>query len=242
MAESKKLTVNPLVVIVIVAAFAIGYLFSRVQSLEQKLGGGGGQAANTQQDSGSPVEEAKDVDKVTKSDHIRGDLGKAKVALIEYSDFECPFCKQFHATAQQAVDEYDGQLVWIWRHFPIEQLHSKAPKEAEASECVFELGGDTAFWKFADRIFEVSPGNNGLDLTTLPDIAEFAGVSRSEFQKCLDSGKQAKKVQEGYQSGVRAGVSGTPGNILMNLKTGQTQLIPGAVPLDSLKTAIDKML
>src|SRR3990172_9755410 len=105
-------------------------------------------------------------------DHVFGNRN-ADVLMIEYSDTECPFCKQFHQTMHQVMDQYgkDGRVAWVYRHSPIDQLHPKARKEAEAMECANELGGNDAFWKYADRLFEVTPSNNGLDATQLPVIA-----------------------------------------------------------------------
>lgn len=89
--------------------------------------------------------------KVSGDDHRRGPEN-AKVYLIEYSDFECPYCSRFHPTTQQILDEYDDVAI-IYRHFPLDSIHPKARSAALASECVFEQGGDEAFWKFADEIF-----------------------------------------------------------------------------------------
>jgi len=90
---------------------------------------------------------------VTEKDHIIGDRN-AELVIIEYSDTECPFCKTFHKTMKEVVQNYDGKVAWVYRHFPIAQLHSKASKEAEATECAAELGGNQAFWKYLDKIFE----------------------------------------------------------------------------------------
>ena len=89
-------------------------------------------------------------------DHWRGSKN-ARFVLVEYSDFECPFCKRFHPTAQQLLDEYKGEIAWVYRHFPLTSLHAKAQKAAEASECVYEQRGDSAFWKFADLLFDAMP-------------------------------------------------------------------------------------
>ncbi len=100
---------------------------------------------------------------VTSADHIQGDIN-APVKVVEYSDLECPFCKRFHTTMQQVMKEYGkDKVAWVFRQFPLSQLHSKSPKEAEATECVAELGGNDAFWKFVDLINEVTPSNNALD-------------------------------------------------------------------------------
>ncbi|HEY4512581.1 MAG TPA: thioredoxin domain-containing protein [Candidatus Paceibacterota bacterium] len=101
---------------------------------------------------------------VTSADHIKGSLS-ASVKIVEYSDLECPFCKRFHTTMQEVMNTYnkDGKVAWVFRHFPLAQLHSKAPKEAEATECAAELGGNDGFWKFVDKINEITPSNNKLD-------------------------------------------------------------------------------
>src|SRR3989344_2143292 len=190
---------------------------------------------------GSVAGEAASVDPLRDNDHVRRDRG-ARVLLIEYSDLECPFCKRFHPTAKQAVDEYGGEVAWVYRHFPLDQLHPKADKEAEAVECANELGGENAFWALTDKIYEVTPANNGLNLDDLPKLAAEVGLNEVSFKTCLDSGKYADYVESDYQSGVKAGINGTPGNILLDTKTGKTVTIAGAVPIESLKSSIDSLL
>ena len=89
-----------------------------------------------------------------KRDHIRGNPN-ADIVFVEFSDTECPFCKRFHATMQQILAEFgkSGKVAWVYRQFPIVQLHSKAPKESEALECAAELGGNIKFWEYIDRVF-----------------------------------------------------------------------------------------
>ncbi|MDZ4231730.1 MAG: DsbA family protein, partial [Candidatus Pacearchaeota archaeon] len=90
---------------------------------------------------------------VTDQDHIRGN-SSAEVTIIEYSDLECPFCKQFHPTMQQVLSEYGDKVRWVYRHFPLDQIHPQARPGAEASECVAEQKGDEGFWTFADYVFD----------------------------------------------------------------------------------------
>lgn len=251
----------PITILFIAGAFIVGMFYTRMQSLEKTLadlsrgsGGGGAQAvapsggnqlppgnAQVAAQAPPPAPSAGDLDPIIDEDHIRGNRD-ARIMLVEYSDLECPFCKQFHSTAQQVVDTYDGQVAWVYRHFPLVQLHSKAPKEAEATECVAELGGEDKFWSYIDKIFEVTPANNGLDPAQLSILASQVGVNQSQFKTCLDSGKYAQKVNDHFSSGQRAGVTGTPGNILLDTKTGKTQLIAGALPFAQMKQAIDQML
>jgi len=93
--------------------------------------------------------------KVESDDHILGSAN-AQIILFEYSDFDCPFCARFHPTAKQMIDEFKDQTSWVYRHFPLQQLHPEAQLKAEASECAFEQGGNDAFWKFTDSLYEDS--------------------------------------------------------------------------------------
>src|SRR3989344_5840546 len=122
-------------------------------------------------------------------------------------------------------------------------LDPKAEKEAEAVECAFKLSGDDGFWALTDKIFEVTPSNNGLDPTILPDLASQVGLNVSDFQKCLDSGEMSKVVEGGIQSGAKAQVQGTPASFIMNIKTGKFKEVQGgAVPYTTLKQAIETTL
>ena len=177
---------------------------------------------------------------VSKTDHLLGD-SKAAVTVIEFSDTECPFCKRFHETMQEVMKNYKGKVAWVYRHFPLDAIHSKARKEAEATECAAELGGNVAFWKYLDRIFEVTPTNNGLDPEELPKIAKYAGLNVAEFNKCLESGKYAQAVEDQYQDGLAAGVQGTPHSIVIT-KSGKKLTIGGAQPLESVKKILDLAL
>lgn len=246
MTEQSK-TSNPLqtalIGLLVVAAFLVGSLWTKVKTLE-----GGTTAAKNQvptgeagQVAGEAAPTKVDVDPLQENDHVRGDKN-ARILLIEYSDTECPFCKRFHPTAQQVVDDYKGQVAWVYRHFPLDSLHSKARKEAEASECANELGGNEAFWKYLDKIYEITPANNGLDPNELPKIAVQVGLDQAKFKSCLDSGRYAPAVEANAKSGTKAGVSGTPGTILLDTKTGKTTSLPGAVPVEQVKAAIDVLL
>ncbi|MHA2060837.1 MAG: DsbA family protein [Candidatus Sifarchaeia archaeon] len=235
-----------LIVVSIGLAFLVGIMWQKVQNLEsgsgtKVAGTAGAVGANNPQAAPQAPPQAGEVAPVTEDDYIKGNRN-SRIALIEYSDTECPFCKRFHPTAQQAVDEYSDDVMWVYRHFPLEQIHSKAPKQAEALECAGKLAGNEGFWVLTDKIFEVTPSNNGLDNSTLPDLAAGVGINKSAFQTCLDSGEMASKVDEDYQSGLKAGVTGTPGNILLDTETGESILIPGAVPYPQVKQAIDDML
>jgi protein-disulfide isomerase len=235
-----------LIIVSIGLAFLVGIMWQKVQSLEsgtgtRVAGSAGAAGAGNPQVAPQAPPQAGEVAPVTEDDYIKGNRN-ARIALIEYSDTECPFCKRFHPTAQQAVDEYPDDVMWVYRHFPLDQIYSKARKQAEAIECAGKLAGNDGFWALTDKIFEVTTSNNGLDNSTLPDLAADVGLNSSAIKTCIDSGEMAQNVEEDYQSGLKAGVTGTPGNILLDTKTGETQLIPGAVPYPQIQQAIDAML
>ncbi len=141
---------------------------------------------------------------VTSHDHILGSIN-APVRIVEYSDLECPFCKRFHPVMQQVLQTYGDKVAWVYRHLPLDVLHSKARKEAEATECAAEQGGNNAFWAYVDKVFEVTPSNNGLDLNLLPQIAGELGLDVGKFNTCLSSGKFAARVEADVEDAGKAG-------------------------------------
>lgn len=177
---------------------------------------------------------------VSGNDHVWGNP-KAPVKIIEFSDLECPFCKRFHPTLKKIVEDYKGEVVWIYRHFPLDSLHSKARKEAEATECANELGGNDKFWEYVDRLFEVTPSNNGLDPAELPKIAGYVGLNKTEFESCLSSGKYASHVAEDLKDAVNSGGTGTPYSIVIG-KDGKKYSINGALPYEQVKLVVDQAL
>lgn len=177
---------------------------------------------------------------ISDADHYRGNLN-APVKIVEYSDPECPFCKQFHNTLKQVMAKYGGNVLWVYRHFPLDGLHPKARKEAEAMECAYELSGNDGFWKFTDRIYEVTPSNNGLDPAELPKIAQHVGLDVNKFTACLSSGKYASKIEADYQNAVATGGQGTPHSIVI-APNGDKVPLSGAQPLASVTQMIDTAL
>lgn len=176
---------------------------------------------------------------ISSKDHIRGDIN-ASVKIVEYSDTECPFCKRFQTTMNEVMDTYgkDGKVAWVYRHFPIDQLHSKARKEAVAMECANELGGNDKFWEYADRLYEVTPANNGLDLAELPKIAEYVGLDKAKFSTCLGSTRYDKHIKDEVENAQATGGNGTPWSIVVG-KNGKKYPLSGAQPITAIKQLID---
>lgn len=239
---SEKIT-PVLVVIVVGLAFLTGSLWQKVNSLGGNSGSvnsATGQAPEPQ----SPYsllseEQAKDffeTASVNAEDFIRGDIN-ADVILVEYSDLECPFCSSFHETAKQLFEEYSGKVAWVYRHFPLDSIHPNARPAALGAECVASLGGNDAFWGFTDQVF----ANQNTSLTKLADIASGLGIDKGAYETCVSSGTYADNVENDYQQGLSLGVTGTPGNYIVN-KEGEVWAVFGAVPYATLKEAIEEAL
>ncbi len=166
----------------------------------------------------------KNMKPIASTDHILGSAS-APVTIVEYSDTECPYCKQYHPTLQTIFDTYGatGQVAWVYRPFPLYKgnppLHSKAGKEAEAMECVAELGGNGKFWQYVANIFSVTPSNNGLDAGQLPVLAANIGINKTSFNQCLSSGKYTQQISDDYDNATAVGASGTPFTIIISKKT-----------------------
>lgn len=169
-----------------------------------------------------------------KNDWINGDLNKARVVFVVYSDLECPFCKRFHMTMKQVMEKYKDQVAWIYRHFPLENLHKKAFDEAVALECVGKIGGNDAFWKYVDKIFEVTPSNDGLDLSLLPKFAKEIGINLLEFNKCYSQKEPQEKIKAHLSEALSIGAQGTPFTLI--LFDGKKLPLPGYIDFNSLDT------
>jgi protein-disulfide isomerase len=221
-----------LVVGLIIAAFFLGSLTNKVASLE-KAGSPviAADAKLAQQGNAAPTPAAKKPKNVTAADHTKGNIN-AKITLIEYSDFECPFCKNFEPILKQVMDTYGDKVRLVYRQYPL-PFHANAQKESEASECVANLGGNDAFWKFADAIYQRTTSNGtGFALDQLGPLAAEVGVDQTAFQSCLDSGKYEKLVKDSIAEGQGAGVSGTPSTFVNGTP------IVGACPFATFESAI----
>ncbi len=178
---------------------------------------------------------------VTAADNIRGNPN-APIMIVEYSDFDCPFCKNFHTTMNQIMDKFgtDGKVAWVYRNFPLEQLHPNAPKIAAASYCVSEQGSDEAFWKFSDLVFGEREVNAQTDIKKLPEFAAQSGVDRAKFELCLSSGKYTEQVKKDVEAALKTGARGTPYSIV--LIGDQRGVLNGAQPYDVVEQIVENLI
>ncbi len=170
-------------------------------------------------------------------DHIYGNKD-AKISLVEYSDFQCPYCKAFHPTTKEIVDTYKGDVNLVYRHYPLSIHEPAASLQAVASECVAELGGNDQFWSLTDILFDSGPS----DEKSLTAAAVGLGIDGDAFKTCLNSGKYDQKISSNIANGSNSGVTGTPGNIILNNETGDAVLVEGAQKLPVFQKVIDPML
>jgi protein-disulfide isomerase len=176
---------------------------------------------------------------VDAEDHIKGDIN-APVKIVEYSDFECPFCKRIHETLNTVV-ENDSDVAWVYRHFPLEQLHPvKAQRAAVASECVAELGGNDAFWQFTDGYFaDTTTGNNRTDQDTLiPELVAEIGIDETAFNECAVSGRYDDHIAADFQNAVDTGGRGTPWSVVIG-SDGKVLPLNGAQPQSAIEQIIN---
>lgn len=208
------------------------------------MGGGNGRSAVSVPTGGTDRGEAEQgalVPDISADDHVLGNPN-APIVIIEYSDYDCPFCKSFHDSMHQVMNKYgsEGKVAWVYRHLPIDSRHPSASYIAAASECVAELGGNDAFWTFTDQVFNGREINELTDTTKLPGYAEFAGVAPADFKECVQSERTAELVSQDYAGGMNAGVTGTPYSFVM--VAGQQLPINGHQTFDYLDLNIQNFL
>ncbi len=187
------------------------------------------------------VTETKPVETVSlrQDDHVFGDLNKAEVVIVEYSDSDCPFCQRFHQSMKDVIKDYGTKVAWVYRYFPL-SIHANAGNEAIALECSAELGGNDVFWKYLDEVIEitVSPEKSANILTS---TAVRLGLDEKLFSKCLTSQSVAKKIADQSAEAQALGARGTPYSIVINKKNEQVA-IPGAYPIEEIKKIIDGLM
>lgn len=201
-----------------------------------------GQASAPQAPTNTSLENVRPVGD---DDHILGNPD-APIMIVEYSDYECPFCKRFHFTMKKIMDEYGkkGQVAWVYRHFPIEGLHPKnAKRVAATAECVADQAGDAGFWAFTDGFFSKTPSNDQTDLSTvIPEIiSTIDGVDINQVNECVASGKYDEHIQDDFNNALQTGGQGTPWSIIIT-KSGKKFPLNGALPYRTVKSLIDTAL
>jgi protein-disulfide isomerase len=154
----------------------------------------------------------------------------APVTLVEFSDFQCPFCQRVAPTLKQVKDKYGDQVRVVWKDFPLTQIHPQAFKAGEAAHCAADQG---KFWEYHDRLFA---NQQALQPTDLKKYAADMGLDAAAFTTCLDSSKYGERVRDGVAEGSRLGVNSTP-TIYIN-----GRVLSGAQPYEVIASVIDEEL
>jgi protein-disulfide isomerase len=171
-------------------------------------------------------------------------LGRADapVTIVEFSDYQCPFCQRFFATTLPALKaDYiaTGKVRYVFRDYPIDQIHPHARKAAEAAHCAGDQG---KFWEMHDVLFQNSTALAGPQLV---DHARAVGLDTATFSECVSSGRHAARVEQGARDAAAAGVQGTPGFVIGKTTTGDViegTPVRGAQPFDTFRQIIDRAL
>jgi len=150
----------------------------------------------------------------------------APVTIVEFSDFQCPFCSRAEETIAKVMKEYDGKVRLVYRDFPL-PFHPQAQKAAEAAQCAADQG---KYWPMHEKLFA---SQQALDPSALKGYAKELGLDEAKFGKCLDSGEKAKMIEASKQAGEKVGVTGTPAFFVNGYQ------LTGAQPFEEFKTIID---
>jgi len=194
-------------------------------------------SADTAAPSATNIDKAK-VDAIKKSGYIEG-KEKARITILEYSEFLCPYCKRQTdgKTIEQVIAKYPNDVNAMFRNYIVHGDPAKVP--AEALECAGELGGTDAYYRMIPMIFALDDKSE----TSLAGLAKRVGVNESKFTACMTSDKHLTTIENSTTEGrTLFGVNGTPGNVVIDNEKGTYTLIAGAYPVDEFVKVIDGIL
>jgi protein-disulfide isomerase len=165
---------------------------------------------------------------------------QAQIYLVEYSDYQCPFCSRFHPTPKEVVAESNGKVAWVWKHFPLEQIHPEARPAAIAAECVAKLGSVEKFWQYSDALIA---NQDQLSENLFKSEATRLGINAAQFATCLKDPTHSNTVDKELEEGSALGVSGTPSTFVVRNENGKLTIlenISGALPKATVESIIAK--
>lgn len=182
-------------------------------------------------------------------DPIQGNRDTAKVALVEFSDYECPFCQRhFQQTYPEIKKNYvdTGKIVLVFRDFPLSFHEPAASREANSANCVKKLAGDEKYWQMHDYLYTNTASNGaGIEQSRISDYAVQLGVDKSSFDSCVSNAEFADEIAQDTVDGTSAGVQGTPGFIIGVLGADGSvtgEVVSGAQPYSVFEQAIENQL
>ena len=173
---------------------------------------------------------------IKSGEHVRG-RPRAQVTMVMYSDFQCPYCQQTHPVLMKVMRKYRNKVNLIYRHYPLPG-HPHAQSAAEASECAAYLGGNNAFWGFADTLFEMKK----FTPADYVPLAQRFGIDKQKFINCVNSRMFASKVEEQRKGGDSAGVQGTPTVFIISRPGKYQETVAGAEEIGTYALIVGRML
>lgn len=176
---------------------------------------------------------------IEKDGYILGNKN-ARITVIEYSDFLCPFCKRHYnaQTIENLIKKYPNDVNMVFRQMPLPQLHPTAPIGAQGAVCVGKLAGADTFYAYLGKAF-AAPEFTEANVT---DMAVSLGINKASFATCLTSAETIATVNAQVQEGQGFGINGTPGNLVVDNQKGTSTLIAGAYPIDAFIAEVTKIL
>jgi protein-disulfide isomerase len=154
----------------------------------------------------------------------------APITIVEFSDYQCPFCRRAEPTIEQVLARYEGKIRFVYRHFPLDRIHPQARGASEAAACADKQG---KFWEYHSALFAE---NAQLERASLDALAEQLELDTAAFASCLEEGQTKELVEKDLQAGSEAGVTGTPAFFINGIP------LRGAVPETDFQRIIDQEL
>lgn len=229
MSEHKKFELSPSVAILIagvVIAAAIVFTNNSKQPAAQANAGGA-----------APTVSAGDIRPPSSNDHIIGSP-TAPIVLVEYSDFQCPFCQMIYPTLKKIVSESNGQIAWVYREFPLSSIHPQAMPAANAAECIASQLGSAGFWRYADAVFS---NQQQLSPAYSRQLAQQFGADMTKYDQCIASSQFQQVIDKDTAEAEAVGGNGTPFTVVINTKTGKAAPVSGALPYAQIMSVIKSL-
>lgn len=214
------------IAIIVAGALIAGALFL--------TGSAGGLAVTTESDGHSGSQPRGEFRMPDETDHVRGNPD-APIAIVEFSDLECPFCAQIHPTLSRIVEENDD-VKWVFRHFPLSTIHSRALSAAIASECIARLGSNDSFWAFTDAAFN---DQRQLGDSWYEEQASSFGIDASAFESCMNDKEISSDIQTDFDEAVGTGGRGTP-YVVVVASNGELIPFSGALPYAQIAGVLER--
>lgn len=170
------------------------------------------------------------------SDHIVGSPS-APIVLIEYSDFQCPYCQMIYPTLKKIVSDSGGQVAWVMREFPLYQIHPNALPSANAAECIAEQLGSNGYFAYAEAVFN---NQKSLSADYSASVAKQLGADMTKYNSCIKNSTYLSRIQAETADAESSGGNGTPFTVIVNTKTGKQYPVSGALPLAQLQAVISR--